>query len=287
MSRNMRRGERGVALVIVLWGVTLLSLLAASFAQSTGLAARRMLHVVEAAKARSRLDELLALSVIALTQPEPTQRWRTDGKRHAVPLPGGQGDVRVIAESGRIDLNHAPPILLQSLFRRLSADASAGDHLAAWLAARTPEKGGRPLLSVAELAGFPGMSAALYDRLAPAVTVHNSGGKLNWRFAGKTALAAIPGISDSQIAALLAGRGQSQYTPDGALADLLTKAGASDDQADDLAGGGAKMVTLTMRVTLAGHATASAEALLQLPAAPGQNFRLLEWRAPANFPDAP
>lgn len=283
----MKNAERGVALVIVLWGVTLLSLLAASFAQSTGLAARRMLHAVEAAEARSRLDELLSVAVIALTQPDPLQRWHTDGKPHAVSLPGATGEVRVIAEAGRIDLNHAPPLLLQTLLRNLSGDAAAGDRLAGWLAARTAEKEGRPLLSIAELAAYPAMNAALYDRLAPAVTVHNQSGKLNWRYAGKAALSAIPGISGGQVATLLAGQRQSQYTPDAALADLLTKGGASDDQADELAGSGAKMVTLLMRITLAGHAGASAEAVLQLPATQGQNFRLLEWRAPANLPDAP
>ena len=82
-----RRNEKGIALVIVLWGVTLLSLLAASFAQSSALAARRTLHAIEAAQARSRLDEALAVAVIALLRSEP-RPWRADGQAHAVALPG-------------------------------------------------------------------------------------------------------------------------------------------------------------------------------------------------------
>lgn len=284
---NRPQNQRGIALVIVLWGVTLMSLLAASFAQNTGLAARRELHEIASAEARARLDELVAIAVIALTQPDPRQRWRADGAPHEIGLaavslaPAARGEVRAFGESGRIDLNHAPDILLQSLFRRAANDPGLGDRLAGWLAERTLANSGRPLLSVAELAAFPGMNATLYRRLAGSVTVHNNGGKLDWHLASSKTLAAIPGLSAEQLASLLAAQRQSRYTPDLALTELLTKAGVMVEPAPESGSGGARMVTLQMRVTLASGASASAEALLQLPAAPGQKFQILEWRAPA------
>jgi general secretion pathway protein K len=267
--------ERGVALIIVLWGVTLLSLLAVSLAQGSGLAARRALHTVEAAQARARLDEAVAASVLALARTE--RPWRADGAPHMLTLPGATAEVSPFAEAGRIDLNAAPPALLQSLFRR-AAGADAGDRLAAALAARVAA---RPLLAVAELGGLPGMSAPLYHRLAGAATVRNPSGKIAWRLADKSVLAALPGIDEAQAATLVAMRGQSQYAPEPALAELLTRAGAVADP-DPASSGGTMMVSLRISLTLAGGGRASADALLQLlPSGPAA-YRILEWRSPAD-----
>lgn len=268
-------GQRGIALVIVLWGVTLLALLAAGFAQATGLSARRMLHAVEAAQARARLDEAVAIAVIALRQPE--RPWRGDGSLHSVNLPGAHAEIRVFSENGRIDLNHAEPVLLQSLFRQAAGNEETGDRLTAALAARNDV---RPMLAVAELANLPGIDIPLYRRLAPAVTVHNPSGRLDWRNAGKAALSAIPGLNATQVATLMAMRGQSQYTPEPAMAELLIRAGATDNAGS---GGGASMVSLQITLILTGGASASAETVLQLQPAGAAAFRIVEWRSPAQI----
>jgi general secretion pathway protein K len=271
--------QQGIALIIVLWGVTLLSLLAAGLAQSSGLAARRLLHGVEAAQARARLNEALAASILALSQPDPKLRWRTDGQRHRLTLPGAVAWVSASAERGRIDLNHAAPPLLQGLFRWAAGDAAAGDRLAAALLAQGADQGGRALLSVVELAALPGMTPGVFDQLSQAATVHNPGGGLSWRLAGAPALAAIPGLAPAQRATLLAMRGQSQYTPDPALAALLAKAGVDDGGEVATPSPGAAIITLQIVVTVENGATASAETVLQLTTdAPGQ---ILEWRSPS------
>ena len=258
------KNQRGIALVIVLWGVTLLALLAASFAQNTGMAARRQLNAVEAAQARARIDEALAAATLRMAV------WRLDGTPYPLTLSGAKATVRVFAEAGRLDLNHAPPPMLQSLFRNVAGDPEEGDRLVAALAARINV---RPMLAVEEMAGLPGVTPALYRRLAQSVTTHNASGGFDWRTAGEDVLQAIPGIAESQVASLLAMRGQSQYNPDPALNDLLTRAGASLATTDPL--GGAKSVTVQITLTLAQGASASAETLLLLT----QNgYRVLQWR---------
>jgi len=241
------RDEKGIALVIVLWGVTLLSLMAATLAQAGGLAARRALNEVEAAQVRSRLDEAVAAAVIALGQ--PVKPWRADGSLHRLELPGANAEIRAIAEAGKIDLNHAPPELIQTLFQRLGGQ---------------PPVLKRPLLAVAELA-----SSDLYRKLEPLVTVHNQGGKVDWRLADPKVLSLLPGLSESQVATLVAMRSQSQYTPDATLTELLTRAGAGAAEE-----GGARMVTLEIKLTLASGASASAKILLQT----GIPYRVFEWR---------
>jgi general secretion pathway protein K len=269
MNGQGEKNQRGIALVIVLWGVTLLSLLAASFAQSTGLAARRSLHEIEAAQARAGLDEAIAAAVVALRL--PIRPWRGDGTAHRLRLAGGEAIIQVTAESGRIDLNHATQPILQTLFRQAAGEA--GDHLAAEVAARTTQ---RPLLSVAELAGLPGMDSTLYSRLAERATVHNPSGRVDWRLADKATLSLLLGAD--QVATLVAAREQSQYSFDPATAELLTRAGV--DTTAEIGPGGAKMMSLGITLNMANGASSSAEILLQLVPAGPLPFHVVEWRAP-------
>lgn len=261
------KSQRGIALVIVLWGVTLLSLLAASLAASSGMAARQSLNMVEAAQARARLDEALAAAVVALERPR--HRWIADGRTRHLSLEGAEADIRVTAEGGRADLNHAAPDLLQSLFRRAGGD----DKLARLLAERVAQ---RPLVAVAELAELPGMTLPLYRRLAPLTTVRNPDGKIDWRLADPALLAAIPGLSAGQAATLMARRGESGYSPEPAVMEIMQHVGvgSSSDQ------GAAKPVSLHISLTLAGGGKASADIVARLtPDAAA--FHILEWRSPS------
>jgi len=267
------KDQRGIALVIVLWGVSLLSLLAASLAAGSGMAARRSLNTVQAAQARARLDEALAATALALERPQ--RPWRADGRPRHLALDGAEAEVRVQDERGRADLNHAAPPLLQALLRRAAGDTDAADRLQAALTARVTQ---RPLLTVAELAALPGVDARLYRRLSPLVTVHNPGGKVDWRLADPALLTAIPGLTEAQAAALVARRGDSGYSPDPAMTDAMNRAGvaALSDQGPI---GDLRLVTVRISLSLSGGGRASAEILVKL-AADGDPLRIVEWRSP-------
>lgn len=266
--------QRGIALIMVLWGVTLLSLLAASLAASSGMAAKQSLNMVEAAQARARLDEALAAAVVALERPE--RPWRPDGRRRRLALEGAEAEIRVAAENGRADLNHAAPELLQSLFERAAGDSESGALLAGLLAARAAQ---RPLVSVAELSGLPGMTPALFRRLAPLVTVHNPDGKIDWRLADPALLAAIPGLQADQLATLMARRTESGYSPDAAVTEAMNHVGVGS-ASDQGAAGRSKLVSVHISLSLTGGGRASAESVIRL-SADSEPFHIVEWRSPA------
>ncbi|HMA52495.1 MAG TPA: hypothetical protein VKP60_22195 [Magnetospirillaceae bacterium] len=266
--------QRGIALVIVLWGVALLSLLAAALAASSGMAAKRSLNMVEAAQARARLDEALAAAMLALGRAE--HPWVPDGRRHRLVLDGADAEIRVTAESGRADLNHTAPELLRSLLERAASDGEAGDRLAGLLATRAAQ---RPLVTVTELAGLPGMTVPLFRRLLPLVTVHNPDGKIDWRLADPALLAAIPGLHDDQLAALMARRSESGYSPEPSMLEAMNHVGVGSSS-EQGAAGGSKLLSVHMSLSLAGGGRASAEILIRL-SADRDPFHIVEWRSPA------
>jgi len=275
MSPN-RAGEQGIALVIVLWGVTLLALIAASLARTSGLAVRRMSHAIEAAQAHAALEEAVAAAELALAD----HRWSPDGARRRLTLAAAEAEVTVSSEAGKIDLNHAPAVLLNALFHQSASSLEEGDRLfAAFTEWTMPGTGGRALLAVSELAALPGMTAPVYRRLARATTVHNEAGRLDWRLAGESVLAAIPGLTDQARATLLAKQGQRDYGPDLAMAQAFAAAGVTEGplQPDP---GVPLFATLQVSVHLASHAAASGEILVRLALRDPHPVTTLEWHEP-------
>ena len=126
------RREEGAILLLVIWILTLLSVVVLSWAQEwrteIRLAAnfrddRQCHHLAEAgiyyALAKltaSKLAEQQTQSAqLQGTMPAPDP-WNGDQQRHLLGLPGGQVEVRVADEGGKINLNKADPRILTSLF---------------------------------------------------------------------------------------------------------------------------------------------------------------------------
>ena len=185
-------GERGLALVIVLWGLLLLSLIAASL-----LVEVRAARTVSATE-RARLQAMLAADgtinrvILSLLDPRDTLSLPMDGSTQIVGDVGQDVVVRVESEAGKIDLNAAPRPLLTALFRTHGASAPEAEVLAtrvvAWrsagsdmrdadAAAPYAEAGRRygprlaPFRSTGELRLVLGMNDELLSAVMPCITV--------------------------------------------------------------------------------------------------------------------
>ncbi len=140
---------RGIALVIVLWGLVLLAVIAAAFTTETRTEVTLARNLVENAKAKALADAGVHAAMLGLHRREVEKRWRADGTvyslafRHADPAPArlgeaslrgsqaaqaGEGEVSIVIddEAGKIDLNAAPDELIHGLLVAVGlADAEA------------------------------------------------------------------------------------------------------------------------------------------------------------------
>ncbi|MFT3763164.1 MAG: type II secretion system protein GspK [Pseudoxanthomonas sp.] len=196
MTRSNRHG--GVALMLVLWLVLLLAALVGAFA----IAARvenlqgRVLSdgVVAQEAARAGLEYALE----RVGESDPRLRWRPDGREYDWRFGAAGVRVRIVDESGKVDLNLADAALLAGLLQgagappeRAAALAGAildwrdpddltqpgggaedADYAAAGLAYGAKDA---PFESIAEVERVLGMTPALYERLAPSLTVNGIG----------------------------------------------------------------------------------------------------------------
>ena len=272
-----RRHEHGFALVIVLWGVTLIALVATALAQSTGVETRRFANVRRASELHAALRTGLSAAGLGLLESDPTRRWRADGTHYRARLYGYDYDIAVAAEAGRVDLNHSPPARLRALLDRLAGPPVVAEWIAAGrtaLAAGQPNH--REVLSVVELTSAPSLTPAVFRRLVAAVTVHNGGGLIDWRLANDDVLLSLPGVTPAVLERLHALRGDPAAQPDAVLKKLLADDGADIDfsTADNLA------YTVHVRVSGEHGNTAVVDAVVRVQRNGDVPLRIVEWREP-------
>ena len=213
----------GAALVLVLWLVALLTALVGAYALSG-----RVEHIQGRAIARGVVAEQAARAGLEygmsrMTDPDPQLAWLPDGRPYPFRIGDAEVVVRVVDESGKVDLNAAEQPLLVALLQGAGAesgDASAvagaiidwrdGDTLtqagggaedADYAAAGRPYGAkDAPFETVAEVEQVLGMTPALFAAIEPHLTVFSGQPQPDQRFAAGAVLQAL-GVDPSQVVA--------------------------------------------------------------------------------------
>ena len=219
--------QQGVALVLVLWVVTLLSVIAGNFAFSMRGEAQIARNLLSTAQAQAQADAGVHRAWYELMKP-PTElnRWIGDGSPHDLGLTDGVLRVSIQDESGKIDLNTASEGLLVGLFRSVGktqesavaladcvqdwrdADklkrlhgAEEAEYVAAGKSYAPPNA---PFETIDELQRVLGMTPQVFRLLEPALTVYSKQPGVNTAVAPRQALLAIPDVNPDMVDQFLA-----------------------------------------------------------------------------------
>ena len=223
-----RRGEKGFALVTVIWGLGLMTLLILSYLSTARLRLQTAFNLAGATRADLIADAAIgesALSLLAERDAKGAQPERPihDGAPHICALDDAAVAISIEEESGKVDLNAASFKLLQAFFTGLGVDAHEVDAIAAGIIAfRTPPDNGvvsnvahadpgdkpfglklAPFQSVAELDQAPGVSPALYRLASQFVTVYSRSSGVDSRAAPPALFAALAGFNQQDVQALV------------------------------------------------------------------------------------
>lgn len=185
------RRQRGFALLIVLWTMSLLALIGAQVTSAGRTEARLAANLRGSAIAEAAADAAVQEAAIRLLQPG-AGRWQSGGTPYTVRLPQAVAVVTIDNEGRRLPLNTAPLPMLNSVLRQVGADARTAATLASQIAdwrspanfplklgAKAPQyraagrlygPSNRPFRSLGELGLVLSMTPELLARLAPHVT---------------------------------------------------------------------------------------------------------------------
>ena len=296
------RNRRGVALVVVLWGLVLIAIIAGGVAVGTRTDATMAFNVAENAKARALAEAGIQRGILELLQ-RVDSVWQSDGTVYPVSVPGAEIAVSLQDELGKIDLNTAPDGLMRALFASAGLDddtasaladavadyrdeddlvrlngAEARDYRAARLA---HEPKNASFEAIEELRLVLGMSEALYRRVAGLVTVHSRRPWINLATAPLDVLMALPGLDDAGRENILESRGVAE---DGAEVSAPPPAVSPTQFGRVVAAGSIVTVRAEARTTAGGIFVR--EAIVRTVGQPEVPYQFLAWKQGARRPSA-
>ncbi|MDX9767969.1 MAG: type II secretion system protein GspK [Ectothiorhodospiraceae bacterium] len=231
----VRRRERGLALVLVLWVITLMMVMLAAFSYALRTETRLTMHARDSAESRAVAEAAVHYAAALLLSDPAGERVARDGTplewsfaEHVVTL-------TIQGENGLVSLNGASPQALEQVLIAAGVDVGEVprllDVIADWRDADDlvrslgAEAADYPALgypagpkdgnfqAVQELLQVPGITPEIYRGLAPLVTVNTSMGGVDPRFVDARVLGALSGDAAGIEAFMQARQANPNFNP--------------------------------------------------------------------------
>lgn len=206
--------QRGAALLLVLWLIALLTALIGAFALTARVEALQGRILSGGARAQELARAGVEYSLVRLADTEPTTRWLPDGRSYRWSYAGGEVELQIVDETGKVDLNQAGQPLLTALMQTQGVDQEQAGRIASAIidwrdadpltqvggGAEDPDyaAAGRPygakdapFETVAEVEQVLGMTPELYARLEPYLTLYSGRGEPDPTYAQAAVLTAM------------------------------------------------------------------------------------------------
>ena len=223
------RTQRGVALILVLWVVTLLAVIAGSFVYAARSSALTAGNLVAISRARALADAGVHRGLFELAKPSnDAERWMADGRERTFNLEDAEIRVVMRDETAKIDLNAASDALLKGLLLSVGVDEDRAnqivDAVVDWRDADDlvrPQGAERdryealglpyipangPFQAVDELQRVIGVTPDVFRAVAGALTVFSGQAGINSTLAPRQVLLAMPGATEESVDAYIAQR---------------------------------------------------------------------------------
>lgn len=296
--------QRGMALLVVLWTLSLLSLMALAFAQNAWLERHRVRNLIDAAAAQSILQAGLSFAVTSLLHSRNGRAWAHDGTPYHMKFAGSDVTISLQDANGCLNINSATAADIQALLGTIGVGNDIAQSLAAAIVdwrdsdqlrspngAELPEyvnagslerPANRSFLSTAELNGVLGMTPEIADRLLPLVSIFPAGPEINPVTAPEQVLRADRSIPAEEITAILTRRAaRPPATPFG-TADALSSTTfdaqpRTATQADLAETPEAPVYMVAISVVTSAGAKARARAEIWITQDPKEPYHILNW----------
>lgn len=216
-SAGYINAQRGIALVLVLWVLLLLTIITGSFALMARMDRLEANALLSGTQARMSAEAAINLAVLALRDPDDETRMLADGRVYEQNLDGVKIELKAIDERGKLDINAVDELTLANLFTGHGLNLDDAEMLAAavmdWRDEDELERvngaeedayfaagfelgpANRPFMMKEELLQVIGMQYELYRKLEPGITVFSRSAEPNPAFAPVEALMALPDIT--------------------------------------------------------------------------------------------
>ena len=269
--------QRGIALVVVLWLLVLLTVIAASHARVIRTETRLASNHVEAGKARSLAEAGAYHAIMELLVGDKSLRWAVDGSANRIHYEDGSVAISIRDARGLVNINMAQAMLLDKVLagagmeeesqRQALVDATLDwrdeDKLKHLNGAEDDDYRDAGLQwtardgafsSIEEFRYVLGMTNPLFERLAPYLTVHSGQAGIKLDFAPAWLVNVLADTQAALGSAINTGQGAAQ---------------------------GGSTFHITVWATSNGNSNASLDLVVRITPRGDHAYTILSWRAPA------
>jgi general secretion pathway protein K len=220
--------QSGLALVMVLWILSLLTIMAGSFALNMRREASITMDTKNNAQALAVAESGIAMAEMMLLNPDQNKRWRSDGSIYEIITNDAKVRVRLLSETGKIDINKADQVLLEALMTYVPGNTEQKAKLVAAIidwrdaddlvhnngaekkeykeAGLSYEPRNKPFQTLEELQLVLGINEAVFFQIEPLITVYSGQPKVSVQQATKEVLQIIPDLDTSLIDSYMTAR---------------------------------------------------------------------------------
>jgi general secretion pathway protein K len=210
--------QSGLALVIVIWVLSLLTIMAGSFA----LTMRRETTVISAlkdnAETLSVAETGLTIAQHMLFLADKDKRWQADGSIYPLQFQGAEIRIRIFSEQGKIDINKANEALLMKMMASTSEELDKQQELVSAIidwrdnddlvhingaekqqyedAGLAYQPANKDFQIIEEIQMVLGMNDTIFQQIKPLITVYSGNTKVDLKVASEEVLQVV---TDSDI----------------------------------------------------------------------------------------
>jgi general secretion pathway protein K len=288
-----RPRQKGVALVIVLWILLLITISSGAYTLMARMNQLEAHTVLSGTRARLAAEAAMNIAVLSLRDPDEQARLIPDGRPYIVEYQGAVVEVMVTDERGKLNINRATEELLTNLFSNNGMDLVAAESLAGavldWKDTDEAERPNGAELPTYEAEGLSvgpanrnfvineeilqvlGMSWELYVKLEPGISVFSDSAEPNLAFAPAEAVMALPDMTEEEALNLVEQRQSEESLDDAAI---VLPGGSTT-----IAQGRGVTYSIVAKAVLPNGIWDQVEATIRLGGgSDGRPFRVLRWR---------
>jgi general secretion pathway protein K len=225
---KVKFSHKGFALVLVLWVLSLLTIMAGSFALTMRRESTIVAGIKDNAGAVAAAEAGIAVAEMMLLHPEQNKRWRADGNIYQMNFGSTQIRLRLLSETGKIDINKSALPLLQGLMAHAPVEEEQQakligaivdwrdqDDLISLEGAEKKEykdaglkyqPRNKPFQTLEELQMVLGMDERVFNWIEPLITVNSGQAQVNLKQASRKVLNIVPNLDTSLIEGFVATR---------------------------------------------------------------------------------
>lgn len=213
-----RNGQKGIALVMVLWILLLVTISTGAYTLMARMDQLEAHTVISSTRARMAAEAGINLAVLSLRDPDELTRLVPDGRPYTILIQDVEVEIQVTDERGKVDINAADEATLLQLFQGHGLEGDDAVYLVAavldWIDIDEIERangaelpayssagldvgpGNRRFLMIEEVLQVLGMPWDLFKQIEPGLTVFTDTGDPDPAYAPLEALLAMPEMTE-------------------------------------------------------------------------------------------